>query len=292
MSERKKEKPTGNYRKREGDLQLGSNPKINPPDFSEGKSSKGTHSQNLTSDSPKFNRLLALKAGAGSGKTFALAIRYISLLLQGTDPNEILAITFTNKATAEMEERIIKFLRLSRLPEEEQEAVIGELVRSSGLPREIVKEKLEGEELLKKVLEGRLRIWTIDSLLHRIVRKFGYRAGVEPSFTPVEGNPEEFIHPIIEKMEPQEQKYLIHYLQSNPTKGVKEFFQWLNILYGRYFEVYPILRKYTRQIEKKEVHRQKDREIEGCKRRLDSKLSKFKLKSYKFKLKSKLNSPV
>ncbi|MRJ05962.1 MAG: hypothetical protein C6I01_00355, partial [Epsilonproteobacteria bacterium] len=54
----------------------------------------------------------------------------------------------------------------------------------------------------------------------------------------------------------QEQKYLIHYLQSNPTKGVKEFFQWLNILYGRYFEVYPILRKYTRQIEKKEVHRQ------------------------------------
>ncbi|MRJ06417.1 MAG: hypothetical protein C6I01_02710, partial [Epsilonproteobacteria bacterium] len=173
MSERKKEKPTGNYRKREGDLQLGSNPKINPPDSSEGKSSKGTHSQNLTSDSPKFNRLLALKAGAGSGKTFALAIRYISLLLQGTDPNEILAITFTNKATAEMEERIIKFLRLSRLPEEEQEAVIGELVRSSGLPREIVKEKLEGEELLKKVLEGRLRIWTIDSLLHRIVRKFG-----------------------------------------------------------------------------------------------------------------------
>ncbi|MRJ06072.1 MAG: hypothetical protein C6I01_00935, partial [Epsilonproteobacteria bacterium] len=86
----------------------------------------------------------------------------------------------------------------------------------------------------------------------------------------------------------QEQKYLIHYLQSNPTKGVKEFFQWLNILYGRYFEVYPILRKYTRQIEKKEVHRQKDREIEGCKRKLNSKLSKFKLKSYKFKLKVNL----
>lgn len=49
---------------------------------------------------------LALKASAGSGKTFALTVRYISLLLFGAKPNEILTLTFTNKAANEMSERI------------------------------------------------------------------------------------------------------------------------------------------------------------------------------------------
>ncbi|MCG3718387.1 UvrD-helicase domain-containing protein, partial [Aliarcobacter butzleri] len=48
---------------------------------------------------------LALKASAGSGKTFALTVRYICLLLLGAKPNEILTLTFTNKAANEMSER-------------------------------------------------------------------------------------------------------------------------------------------------------------------------------------------
>ena len=56
-----------------------------------------------------MKRLLAVRASAGSGKTFRLANRYISLL--NTDnPVNIIAITFTNKAANEMKERIIKFL--------------------------------------------------------------------------------------------------------------------------------------------------------------------------------------
>ena len=49
---------------------------------------------------------LALKASAGSGKTFALTVRYISLLLLEAKPNEILTLTFTNKAAAQMSQRI------------------------------------------------------------------------------------------------------------------------------------------------------------------------------------------
>ena len=48
------------------------------------------------------------KASAGSGKTFTLALEYIKLLI--TNPyayRSILAVTFTNKATAEMKERIL-----------------------------------------------------------------------------------------------------------------------------------------------------------------------------------------
>ena len=50
------------------------------------------------------------KASAGTGKTFTLAAYYIGLLMSGEDYRSILAITFTNKATAEMSERILKNL--------------------------------------------------------------------------------------------------------------------------------------------------------------------------------------
>ena len=51
------------------------------------------------------------RASAGSGKTFTLAVEYITLLV--IDPNaykHILAVTFTNKATAEMKSRILETL--------------------------------------------------------------------------------------------------------------------------------------------------------------------------------------
>lgn len=53
-----------------------------------------------------------LKASAGSGKTFRLAKQYISLLLAGSEEayRHILAVTFTNKATGEMKQRILKEL--------------------------------------------------------------------------------------------------------------------------------------------------------------------------------------
>ena len=54
---------------------------------------------------------IALKASAGSGKTFALSLRVVSLLLSGVDPERILCITFTNKATNEMFQRTISLVK-------------------------------------------------------------------------------------------------------------------------------------------------------------------------------------
>ena len=50
------------------------------------------------------------KASAGTGKTYTLAAYYVGLMLSGEDYRSILAITFTNKATAEMSERILGYL--------------------------------------------------------------------------------------------------------------------------------------------------------------------------------------
>src|SRR3954471_13073062 len=54
---------------------------------------------------------VVLEASAGTGKTTVLVGRYVNLLMRGVDPANILAITFTRKAAAEMRERIIRELR-------------------------------------------------------------------------------------------------------------------------------------------------------------------------------------
>ncbi len=65
----------------------------------------------------QFPQVVVVEASAGSGKTFCLAKRYLQLLINSQVSSKssilrnILAITFTNKATIEMKERILEFLK-------------------------------------------------------------------------------------------------------------------------------------------------------------------------------------
>ena len=56
--------------------------------------------------------LTVYKASAGSGKTFTLAAEYIAMIIGNPEDNHrnVLAVTFTNKATAEMKQRVLKEL--------------------------------------------------------------------------------------------------------------------------------------------------------------------------------------
>ncbi|MDO4998705.1 MAG: UvrD-helicase domain-containing protein [Bacteroidales bacterium] len=76
-----------------------------------------------------------LKASAGSGKTYRLSKTYIDLLLSGGEPypyRHILAVTFTNKATAEMKARILRDLAKLARTDPKAKAVLTDLLHDYG----------------------------------------------------------------------------------------------------------------------------------------------------------------
>ena len=66
---------------------------------------------------------IIVSAGAGSGKTAVLTTRLIEKLKQGIHINELLILTFTNNAAAEMKERILKEIKKYDNLKEEQDLI-------------------------------------------------------------------------------------------------------------------------------------------------------------------------
>ncbi|WP_373003129.1 RecB-like helicase [Sulfurimonas sp.] len=123
-----------------------------------------------------FKNNLAYEASAGSGKTFMLVVRYLSLLFKGATPNKILALTFTNKAAFEMQERIV--LTLEEL---EHRGELDEIVKVTGFSREFLLH--ERKRILDEFLNSNSKIMTIDKFFAQILRKFSLYASLMPDFT-------------------------------------------------------------------------------------------------------------
>lgn len=100
-----------------------------------------------------ISKSVIISSPAGSGKTEKLARRYISLLLNGSDIEKILCITFTEKAAAEMKERILNIL------------------------------ERENEELFSRIKEKMplMRISTIHAFCLKLLKRFSIELGLDPS---------------------------------------------------------------------------------------------------------------
>ncbi|MEA1879500.1 MAG: RecB-like helicase [Campylobacterota bacterium] len=130
-----------------------------------------------------FKPFLAYSASAGSGKTFALSVRYISLLFMGESPSSILAATFTNKAAAEMRQRVVDSLRNLG----DNEAFLDALLTETGLSKEELFEKQP--KVLSRFLSTSSYIVTLDSFFSGILRSTSLELGLEPDFvTKTEGD--------------------------------------------------------------------------------------------------------
>ena len=112
-----------------------------------------------------LNRHLSVTAGAGSGKTAVLVHRYLKILLEkDLPPNQVVAITFTEKAAAELKQRIVNEVnaRLQAEPHNTQ---------------------------LERIKTGMLsaQISTIHAFCARILREYPVEAGVDAGFRVLQG---------------------------------------------------------------------------------------------------------
>ncbi len=130
---------------------------------------------------------MALKASAGSGKTFALSVRFLALLFKGANPSEILTLTFTKKATAEMKERILDYLKIlqkenleNEKEKEKSQNILKELEEKYRLNPSFVQNS--AQKIYQHFLNAEIRISTIDAFFQSILRKFCWFVGLSANF--------------------------------------------------------------------------------------------------------------
>ncbi|TQR32475.1 RecB-like helicase [Campylobacter sp. MIT 99-7217] len=175
----------------------------------------------------EFKPFLALEASAGSGKTFALSVRFIALMLKGARINEILALTFSNKAANEMKERIIStFLNLHK---EEKSAELNELCKL------LAKEK---EEILSlrdqkkaRFFRAELKISTFDSFFAKVLRAFSLNLGLMSDFA-IRAEELEVKNAFIANLNEEELSNLAFYLE----RVDKSFFKDLEKMYQNIYD--------------------------------------------------------
>ncbi len=136
----------------------------------------------------RFPHVCIVEASAGTGKTYALARRYIQLLM-GTGGmaaaapfKSMLAITFSNKAALEMKERILDFLKRIALDGFRDPAEEKELFEALGVQPEEAR-TLAGRSMDELVRNYNFfQVQTIDSFMNAILSGCAFHLGLSSSF--------------------------------------------------------------------------------------------------------------
>ncbi|MCX2576287.1 UvrD-helicase domain-containing protein [Pedobacter sandarakinus] len=145
-----------------------------------------------------------LQASAGSGKTFSLAAHYLTLLFSGDNKyREILAVTFTNKATEEMKTRILEVLLgfakgdVSKKTDDYRQLV---LAAHPQLNTQTL--KLKADKIYRKILHdySRFSVSTIDGFVQKVIRGFAFELGLDSGYS-LEMNTEKVKNELTAKLE-------------------------------------------------------------------------------------------
>ena len=131
--------------------------------------------------------LKILQASAGSGKTFSLTAHYLTLLFSGDNKyREILAVTFTNKATEEMKTRILEVLKGFAMGDASKKIEDYRMIVLSAHP-DLNPEtlKLKADKVYRKILHdySRFAVSTIDGFVQKVIRGFAFELGLNADYT-------------------------------------------------------------------------------------------------------------
>jgi ATP-dependent helicase/nuclease subunit A len=126
------------------------------------------------------NRTIWVSANAGSGKTHVLVNRVIRLILAGAAPQEILCLTFTKAAAAEMQNRLFSVLSNWALL---SDADLGKELQLLDIANG-QDARIEARQLFTRTLEtpGGLKIQTIHAFAEKLLQLFPVEAGLTPGF--------------------------------------------------------------------------------------------------------------
>jgi len=173
---------------------------------------------------------LAYEASAGSGKTFALVIRYISLLYKGAKPSSVLTLTFTNKAANEMRQRINTVLKELEYPN--RDAELDEISKTTGLSKDEILTKRA--KIYNNFLQSDLKISTIDKFFTQILRKFSLNLALMPDFQIEEDADEQkFIESFLRRVKQQDKYKDLIKFAVRESKKLGSIFTFLDNLYAK-----------------------------------------------------------
>lgn len=124
------------------------------------------------------------KASAGSGKTFQLTLQYLLLALRSPQAfTQIQAVTFTNKATAEMKHRIITVLAALAKGSESGKSYAEKILAAYPDVNE-AQLRQRADDVYRHILHNfsKFSITTIDAFVQKIIRSFSWELGIDNGY--------------------------------------------------------------------------------------------------------------